>query len=70
MKKNFIGDIISCCIIFLGVFIPYQLKNLFVYIDNKQPFYIVQFTLTCIFLFIFFIYVAYIIHNFFNGKYK
>lgn len=70
MKKKFIGDIIACCIVLLGAFIPYQLNNLFTYIENKQPFYIVQFILTCIFLFIFFMCIAYIIHNFFNNKYK
>jgi len=71
-KKRLFGDIIAGIVVLLGSRIPRLVidSNYFVYMENKESLYTMEYMLTTLLLFISVIYLAYFIKNIFSGKYN
>lgn len=70
-KKKLIGDIVAGIIILLGSNIPRLVINgsYFVYMEDKESLYTMEYMLTTLLLFVSVLYLAYFIKNIFSGKY-
>ncbi|BCJ96107.1 hypothetical protein acsn021_36760 [Anaerocolumna cellulosilytica] len=69
-KGKCLGDLIAGLILYFGTKIPYIFDNAFTYYNgDKGLFYVVQYGLTCLFWFVFLLYIVSRIIILFNGKY-